>query len=71
MNENNQEELLERQRLVQTIKNLPPAPFILNKILECIEDPKTCAADLKEVILQDSYLKKLENYKPPLQKTLM
>ena len=45
-----------RQMLVQQLKTLPPAPFILHRLLECIDDPKSCATDLNEVILQDQGL---------------
>ena len=47
---------VKRRRVIQDIKKLPPAPFILRRVLDCIDNPRTCAADLKNVILEDQAL---------------
>lgn len=53
LNQSDGEESVNRRRLIQAIKMLPPAPFILTQILDCINDPKSSAEDLKKVILED------------------
>lgn len=53
VNPGEEDESVNRRRLIQAIKMLPPAPFILTQILGCIDDPKSSAEDLKKVILED------------------
>ncbi len=46
-------DISEKKRFIQQIKMLPTIPFIFHRIIECTEDPKSSASDLKETILND------------------
>ena len=43
-------------RLINETDNLPPVPYIFEKILESINNPKSTASDLQKLILQDQAL---------------
>ena len=45
-----------REELVKKIRNLPPLPTILSRIVETIEDPNSSASDLEEIIRHDTAL---------------
>ena len=46
-------EIDQKRILIQRIKILPTIPVIFHRILQCTEDPKSSASDLKETILKD------------------
>lgn len=43
----------EKRRLIEQLEGLPTLPTIVIKIFECIDDPKSSAEDLKEIITND------------------
>jgi len=42
-----------RQKIIKSIKILPTLPFVLHKIIQVIDDPKSSAEDLKKTIIKD------------------
>jgi len=42
-----------QEKIIHTIETLPPLPFVLKKLLETIEDDRTAARDLAEIVSQD------------------
>ena len=43
----------EEKQLIEQLEGLPTLPVIMLKIFECIDDPKSSATDLKNIIIND------------------
>lgn len=42
-----------KKQVIQKIKILPTLPFVLDRIIQVMDDPKSSAADLKDTIIKD------------------